>query len=75
MQLGIHYADFSHDGKPQTLADDLQVDGTVRSQPLPAPAQATTVAPPHTYTCRPNWSSATRRGRARVRTALRTRAT
>jgi hypothetical protein len=36
-------ADFSHDGKPQTLADDLQVDGTVRSQALPAPVARTTV--------------------------------
>jgi hypothetical protein len=37
------FADFSHDGKAQTLADDLQADGTVRSRPLPAPAQTTTV--------------------------------
>jgi hypothetical protein len=32
------FADFSVDGKPHTLADDLAVDGTVRSQELPAPA-------------------------------------
>ena len=32
------FADFSVDGEPRTLADDLAVDGTVRSQPLPAPA-------------------------------------
>jgi len=31
-------ADFSVNGKPTTLADDLQVDGNVRSRPLPAPA-------------------------------------
>ena len=31
------FADFSVHGKAQTLADDLQVDGTVRSRPLPAP--------------------------------------
>jgi hypothetical protein len=37
------FADFSHDGKPRTLADDLQVDGTVHSRPLPAPAQTSTV--------------------------------
>jgi hypothetical protein len=37
------FADFSHNGKPQTLADDLQVDGTVRSRPLPAPARTTMV--------------------------------
>ncbi len=34
------FADFSVDGKPTTLADDLQVDGDVRSLPLPAPATA-----------------------------------
>ena len=32
------FADFSHDGTPRTLATDLQVDGPVRSRPLPAPA-------------------------------------
>lgn len=37
------FADFSHDGVPRTLADDLQVDGTVRSRPLPAPVPAVTV--------------------------------
>jgi hypothetical protein len=31
------FADFSVDGKPHTLADDLAVDGTVRSRALPAP--------------------------------------
>jgi hypothetical protein len=31
------FADFSVNGKPHTLADDLTVDGTVRSKPLPAP--------------------------------------
>jgi hypothetical protein len=31
------FADFSVDGKPHTLADDVTVDGTVRSQELPAP--------------------------------------
>ena len=31
------FADFSVDGKPHTLADDLAADGTVRSHPLPAP--------------------------------------
>jgi hypothetical protein len=31
------FADFSVDGKPHTLADDLAADGTVRSRPLPAP--------------------------------------
>jgi hypothetical protein len=34
------FADFSVGGKPTTLADDLQVDGDVRSRPLPAPAKA-----------------------------------
>jgi len=34
------FADFSVGGKPTTLADDLQVDGDVRSKPLPAPAKA-----------------------------------
>jgi hypothetical protein len=33
------FADFSVDGKPTTLADDLQVDGAVRSRELPAPAK------------------------------------
>jgi hypothetical protein len=31
------FADFSVRGTPHTLADDLSVDGTVRSRPLPAP--------------------------------------
>jgi hypothetical protein len=31
------FADFSVNGKPHTLADDVEVDGTVRSQELPAP--------------------------------------
>lgn len=31
------FADFSVDGKAETLADDLTVDGTVRSRELPAP--------------------------------------
>jgi hypothetical protein len=33
------FADFSVNGKPTTLADDLQVDGNVRSRALPAPAK------------------------------------
>lgn len=37
------FADFSVGGKPYTLADDLTVDGDVRSQPLPAPAQSVDV--------------------------------
>jgi hypothetical protein len=37
------FADFSVNGKPSTLADDLTVDGPVRSQPLPAPAQSVDV--------------------------------
>jgi hypothetical protein len=37
------FADFSHDGTPETLAADLQVDGPVRSRPLPAPATKATV--------------------------------
>jgi hypothetical protein len=37
------FADFSVDGTPHTLADDLQVDGSFRSQALPAPAAATDV--------------------------------
>jgi hypothetical protein len=32
------YADFSHDGKPTTLASDLRVDGTSTLVDLPAPA-------------------------------------
>jgi hypothetical protein len=31
------FADFSHDGTPRTLAADLQVDGAVRSRPVPPP--------------------------------------
>jgi hypothetical protein len=38
------FADFSVAGKPHTLADDLTVDGTVRSQSLPAPVKAVDVA-------------------------------
>jgi hypothetical protein len=34
------FADFSVDGKPTTLADDLQADGDVRSRALPAPVNA-----------------------------------
>ncbi|MEA2340021.1 MAG: hypothetical protein QOG11_98 [Solirubrobacteraceae bacterium] len=37
------YADFSVDGKPQTLADDLTADGTVRSSALPAPVKSVDV--------------------------------
>jgi hypothetical protein len=37
------YADFSVDGKPQTLADDVSVDGTVRSDELPAPVRSVDV--------------------------------
>jgi hypothetical protein len=37
------YADFSVDGKPQTLADDVSVDGTVRSEELPAPVRSVDV--------------------------------
>ena len=33
------FADFSVDDQPTTLADDLQVDGAVRSRELPAPAK------------------------------------
>ncbi len=36
------FADFSHDGTPETLATDLQVDGPVRSRPLPASAPSAT---------------------------------
>ena len=52
------FADFSHDDKPVTLADDLRVDGAADLQPLPLPtttaverrrlrACASTPAPPH----------------------------
>ncbi len=34
------FADFSTGGKPETLADDITVDGTVRSKPLPAPVRS-----------------------------------
>ena len=34
------FADFSVGEKPYTLADDLTVDGSVRSQALPAPAKS-----------------------------------
>jgi hypothetical protein len=37
------FADFSVGGKPATLADDLSVDGPVRSHPLPAPARSVEV--------------------------------
>jgi hypothetical protein len=37
------FADFSVDGKPYTLADDLTVDGAVRSRALPAPASSVDV--------------------------------
>jgi hypothetical protein len=37
------FADFSVDGKPYTLADDLTVDGPVRSDVLPAPSQSVDV--------------------------------
>ncbi|HEX2103024.1 MAG TPA: hypothetical protein VHF51_05195, partial [Solirubrobacteraceae bacterium] len=37
------FADFSVDGKPQTLAGDLTVDGSMRSRPLPAPAESVEV--------------------------------
>src|SRR4051794_3067267 len=33
------FADFSVGGKPSTLADDLTVDGAVRSQSLPEPVE------------------------------------
>lgn len=36
------FADFSHDGKKTTLADDLTVDGQFDAQPLPDPASTTT---------------------------------
>jgi hypothetical protein len=32
------FADFTHDGKPRTLATDLRVDGNARLDSLPAPA-------------------------------------
>ena len=37
------FADFSVDDTPSTLADDLTVDGSVRSQTLPAPARSVDV--------------------------------
>jgi hypothetical protein len=37
------FADFSVNGKAYTLADDVTVDGTVRSQPLPAPTKGVDV--------------------------------
>jgi hypothetical protein len=37
------FADFSVDGKPYTLADDVIVDGTVRSEELPAPVESVAV--------------------------------
>src|SRR5215216_44666 len=37
------FADFSVAGEPHTLADDLTVDGAVRSRPLPAPATSVDV--------------------------------
>ena len=37
------FADFSVDGTPHTLADDLAVDGTIRSQALPAPLEGVDV--------------------------------
>ncbi len=37
------FADFSVNGKAHTLADDLTVDGSVRSQSLPAPADTAEV--------------------------------
>lgn len=37
------FADFSVNGKPFTLADDLTVDGPVRSRQLPAPVQSVNV--------------------------------
>ena len=37
------FADFSVGGKPYTLADDVAVDGSVRSQALPAPTGAVAV--------------------------------
>jgi hypothetical protein len=37
------FADFSVNGKAHTLADDIAVDGTVLSKPLPAPATVANV--------------------------------
>ena len=37
------FADFSVDGEPHTLADDLSVDGAVRTEPLPAPVESVDV--------------------------------
>jgi hypothetical protein len=37
------FADFSVDGTAHTLAGDLQLDGAVRSRPLPPPATGTSV--------------------------------
>jgi hypothetical protein len=37
------FADFSVNGKPYTLADDVTVDGTVRSRELPAPVKSVDV--------------------------------
>jgi hypothetical protein len=37
------FADFSVNGKPQTLADDLTADGTIHSQELPAPVRSVDV--------------------------------
>jgi hypothetical protein len=37
------FADFSVDGTPRTLADDVQVDGAFRARPLPAAVAATDV--------------------------------
>jgi hypothetical protein len=37
------FADFSVDEKAYTLADDITVDGAVRSEPLPAPVESVEV--------------------------------
>jgi hypothetical protein len=37
------FADFSTGGKPQTLADDISVDGSVDSRPLPDPVKSVEV--------------------------------
>jgi hypothetical protein len=37
------FADFSVDGKPHTLADDVTVDGTISSRELPAPVESVDV--------------------------------
>ena len=37
------FADFSTDEQPRTLAAELAVDGALRSQPLPAPAETVAV--------------------------------